>query len=236
MVEIKNKDLQFFLETSFKKPLRDFTEEDLLKVEVLVYDVDSRSEDHSVSLEDLEKFPQAKKIVLSDAMITRKNLQDIHDRKIPMVRFNRCAFDQDEDLSLLSSLESLELIASFNDSYDFLKDFKSLQYLAIANPFTDAEIDLSPLGEMPQLKDIVLQRCLLENFSVLTKCHSVETLNVLWSKMPNEVVSVLNGMKSLKKLYITEGFPLNGLRSAIDVKHHLNEFLFEREKEKLYQK
>jgi len=229
MVEIKNHDLKFYLEMVLNKPISMFTEDDLKQFETLVYEVRVNGEDHSVNMEDLSIFPNVRKVVISDGLISQDNITSMKEKEIKEVRFNRCAFDSDDSLSELSSIESIELIGSFNDSYDFLKNMDKLTYLAIANPYLDSPVDVSYLSHMNQLSDVTLQNCQLKNIDFLSQCEKVSYLNLLGDVLPKDIVSVFNQMPRLQRLFVSEGNSLEGLKSSIDVRHSFNDFLFEKE-------
>lgn len=229
MVEIKNKDLKFYLEMFLNKPISEFVEADLNKFNQLVYEVRASGNDYSVNMEDLSLFPNVKKVSISDGMISKKNIVAIMDCGIKEVRFDRCSFDNDLDLSLLSSIESLELIECLNQSYDFLKSMDNLNYLAIANPYLDIPVDVSSLSCLSNLRDVTLQKCQLSNIDMFSQCSNISFLNVLQDSLPLNISSIFNQMKKLKHLFVSVGVPLEGLNKSINVKHNLNDFLFEKE-------
>ena len=229
MIEIKNKDLQFFLETFLNKPIKDFTNEDLDKFNMLVYDVNPKENNRVVIMDDISLFKNVKRVIVTSGLVSNKNIQLLKDKNVSSLLFKRCAFEDDKALSSLTDLKSLELIGSYNEDYTFLNNMNNLEFLAIVNPYTETPIDITSLDGKSNLNEFILQRCILDNFSSLSKCSNVEYLNVLWSVITEEVVPIVNKMKNLKELFISEGRNLDGINGDIIVKHDLNEFLFDEE-------
>ena len=73
MIEIKNKDLQFFLETFLNKPIKDFTNEDLDKFNMLVYDVNPKENNRVVIMDDISLFKKNIFIILQNQIYLIKN-------------------------------------------------------------------------------------------------------------------------------------------------------------------
>ena len=184
MVEIKNKGLKLFIQTTLNKNIKDVQAKDLEPFEVLSFEGENDPENPVVDFQDLAQFPNVKKIVVSDSIITRENIEQLAEKQVKAIRFNRCAFQKDDDLGELPFLESLELINSYNNGYDFLEKLPHLQLLAVVNPYTETPIELSYLAAGSTLKDVTLQSCILDDFSYLGLCKNIEYLNLLGSDVP----------------------------------------------------
>lgn len=232
MVEIKNKGLKLFLQSSLNKNLSDFEDKDLESFELLSFEGNEDPENPVLDFSDLEKFPNVKRVVVSNGILTTKDIQTLKDKGIISLRFNRCAFQNDNDLTSFDGLVCLELINSYNESYDFLEKLTKLQYLAIVNPYTECPIALSALENTPNLEDVTLQRCILDDFSYLAICKKIHYLNLLGSDIPSNPVDTLNQIDALKELYISERHNLTGLKDGVVVQHNLHQMLFDTDDEK----
>lgn len=217
-----DKSLELYVQSLLNKSINDFSDEDIQKIEVLSFEGDLSSENPVVHIEDVLKFPSVKKIIISNAIVS-KDLIDILKRvNILSLQFNQCAFQNDDDMNELNSLESLEIVSSYNKSYDFLKKYSSLKILSIVNPFTEVPIPLDFFEKLDSLEYLTLQGCILDAFSYLAVFKQVHYLNLLASDIPTNPVDTFNRMDNLKSLYVSNRHNLEGLRPGIVVRYDFN--------------
>lgn len=231
MVKIHSESLKLYLETILNKSIKNIILDDLDKVTVLVFDKSMDNDDRSVFLDDIFQFNNVDKVVISNAMVSKENIELLKHKKIKAIRFNKCAFEDDTSIAQLDSLNSLEMIKSYNDSYEFLSSLNNLEFLSIANPYTEEPINMTYISGMKNLRKLILQKCILDDFECIINCQNINYLDVLWSDLSGDLVDVFNNMKNLNKLYISNCHNLNGINTSISIKNDLIDMLFDDEED-----
>lgn len=216
-MEIKNENLCLFLETKFNKRIGEITQEDCNQCDLIPFSGNYKSpQDLSIDFSILEKFPNASKVTVSNAYITVKDMETVgYYSNICSISFNKCMFDN-LSLNSLKNLEQLSLIGCFNEEYSFISDMSQLRELEISNPYTEEAIDMNLLNGNNSINKLILNRCILENFSAIKGKQSLKYLSLLWTQLSKDYFEVLNSLSNLEKLYIKEDYN-NALFSNSDM-------------------
>ena len=104
-----------------------------------------------------------------------------------------------EDLSRMNYLTELECTGLTPDSLHYLTGLTLLQYIDLSGSRLD-KVDLSVLGNLPDLKTLDLSNCRLSSIAGLQGCTSLTTLHLNNNALRN--LSPLSGVKTLKELYL----------------------------------
>ena len=221
---IKDKNLELYLNIVFNKKIEDITEEELKTIKTVSYENNDNPNNYRIDLSDLDYFPNLEGINFHNVLLRRKDLEKLKEKHIKKLRLHHSAIDDSNNLSLLEELESFESFDSYHESYDFLKDLKKLSYLAISKPYTEAVIGVDNITSMTNLKKLTLENCKIDLIDLLKECKELELINLLGTKVPSNLITILKELPNLKKVYVDKTIDLEGLDSNTEVKNSLFEF------------
>ena len=221
---IKDKNLELYLNIVFNKKIEDITEEDLRTIKTVSYENNEDPNKYVLDLTELNKFPNLEGINFHNVLLRKKDIEVLKEIGIKKLRLHHCAIDDSNNLSLLDELETLESINSYHESYDFLKYLVNLTYLAITNPYTKEIISMDNIIPMTKLKKLALEQCIVDQIDKLKELKEIEFMNLLGTKLPNDIKEILKELKNLKKIYIDEEIDLSELEKTIEIKNTLFEF------------
>lgn len=227
-MEIKNENLNLFLQSKFRKSADLLTEEECASVDRLPFsgkfDV---PENLKIDFSILRYFPNVTSITVQNAYLTIEDLKEISKYgNIKDFSFSKCMFD-DFVLNELQAAEKLELRGCFNEEYSFLSKLSKLFSLNITNPYTEVAINLSLLKENDCINELILDRCVVDHFEALTG-KKIECLSLLWVELPSDYLEVINSMNSLQRLYIKDKYNSEQFQNkSMIVKNDLAEECFD---------
>ena len=188
---IKNKELNNYIK--FKLEKEDFTKEDLKNIDEIIIDSKNIIEEHNeVYFDEIELFPNLKKISIRNLGISSKNMDLL--KNIKFVEFENCELwnlsklkeveqliiinsdiDNIEEIGLLNNLKDLHLINMKFDNYDILKKITNLEKLTIKNikEFSMSKIDFS----LP-IRYLSIEKIPNLNIDIISKYQKLEVLSV----------------------------------------------------------
>ena len=229
-MNIEDNKLITTLQIITNKKIEDITFEDLQKIEILPL---SSDEDHNYQLtfEVLQLFPNLKRLTISDAYISKNGFKIIASfPNIESIAFYRCMFDK-EGVIFSQNIKNIEIIDSFIEKYDFLKDIKNLESLVIFKAYLNDPINLEYVSNISSLRELNLDKSRYDNFSSLIKLKELKSLSLLDTTIPDNYVDIINQLKNLEELWIPEEYNSSQINSSIYVRNDKYDFLFDEEEE-----
>lgn len=188
---IKNAELKKFIQ--FKLNKSNITKEDLVNIDEIVLDSQNIVGNYNkVYFEEIEMFPNLKKITIRNLGITYENINKLSN--ISKIEFINCEIDgitllnniqsltiinseveNIEEIGSLPNITELELVNLKVDNFEFLKKLKQLKQLKIKNvkDFSLEKIDFS----LP-IEYLSLEKIGELNLIIISQYENLKTLSV----------------------------------------------------------
>ncbi len=224
MLNIKNTKIISFLENYFQKNIRDISDDDIGKVQKISISGSDVNNQLQWNKDDLSIFSNLQYINVVDSMIYERDIDILCS--IPNIRFTRCAFQSEDDLSKLTNTLSLEFYNCYFARYSFLHNLSQLQLLSIIKPESEAMIDCSSLSNYSNLQSLDLQFCKINHFSDIQNCKELIQLSLIGTELSDDYADIFEKLPNLKDLFINDKYLVSD-RDNINVHSDYSEFLFD---------
>jgi len=219
---IEKFDLIMYLETIYKKNIKDITEEEMLKVSSITLEKE-KAEDGFTLYEILKMFPNLKSIGLSNMNIDSKIIDTLSTSHIEELRLTNCILVNDVSLDKISTLRHLETFNCRNMGNDFYKRMnKNIKHLEIINQFDRKEIDILDIKDCKDIEELILEKGKIKNINELSNFSKLKSLSILWSRISNyQDTSFINNIPNLEELYLSKEYDDGMIPHNIKVYHDL---------------
>ncbi len=204
-------DIEKYLEIVFRKNIINITKNEMLNLNCITLEFKKTQEDEkTLELSDIIKlFPNLKKIILKNAIINQKILKDLSTIKIEYLEFVNCSIQDEISFKELSFLKELSTTSCSMLNFRFIQTLNSqIQTIIIRKPIDEKTIDISIISNYVNLKNLILENCIIDSIEKLTEFQKLEKLSLLWSEIKqHENINVFNNLPLLKELYISDYSP-----------------------------
>lgn len=232
MINIKDKNLIYFLETVLNKKKEDITVKDFEQIKSINLNSISITDgtENKVDFSVLSLFPNLEEINIVNTVLSNKDLKCVDTSSACKLNLTKSTFDDDIDFSVVSKLEGLNLYNCYVDDYDsLLSNMNNLISLQIINPFDDNEINIKSISI--SIKKLVLDRCILKNVDYLGNFNDCEILSLLDTHLNGSNLAFFANMKNLKELYISDDYKINdylySLKDRVNIRYNLKDLALE---------
>ena len=234
-MNIINERLKISLQALFSKSFDSISSDDLAELKSVAIDsVGLSKEDAENDIKEvLSSCINLEAISMKNTFITSKIMEAINNTNISRIYLDKCAFEDEKNISLPSALKEFEMRRCFLDDYtDILNNLpKGLEILNISYPADESSIDLSLLNNIESLQVLVLDGCIINwNNCQLNDCRY---LSLLGTEVTEEMANNISKLPQLKELFISERFNiLDGIQPLFDtikIRNDLSEYVFEEE-------
>jgi uncharacterized protein YjbI with pentapeptide repeats len=177
---IKNNNLEIYLSNYFGKNIKEISKEELESLEEVSLDgLNIENEYEIIDFKEIMNlFPNLNRMTISNYVLTKENMNDIAINNIVEYSFYKCDF---KSISNFDTLEHAKILMFENcilNNYDFINDsFENLEVLCISNPVHNEEVNLLNINSI-NLKELYLEKCIVNNFKAITKFQDLEFVNI----------------------------------------------------------
>jgi hypothetical protein len=233
---IKNYNLELFLSNYFGKNIKEISEEEFKSLDMLSLDgLDIDGMYEKIDFEEvMSLFPNIKKLVINNYVFKKEDIEIINKESILEYSFYKCDFKSINDMKLFNHAEVLMFERCAFRSYSFLNDdYSNLEVLCLSNPADEEEIDLLNVNTL-KIKELYLERCIINNFKAISKFVDLEFINILGTDINSDELLCFVNLDKLSTLFVGEEYVDDEVISSlkekgIDVKYNVDELLLESE-------
>lgn len=229
---IHSNDIKNSLIIKYNKKIDEITEEETSKVRVINFSGNPTKGNFKLDLRDFNLFPNLEIINFSDAYISSDDIKLISSNKnIKEIKFFRCAFQNEKDLTTLQHLLSLEFNRSYIESYGFIEELQNIELFSIIDSKDTNTIDCTYLKGLEKLRSLSLRNCTINNFSEIGNCKNIGYISLLGTKLPSDFQETLNQLPKLKDIYINKEYITEQLKNKYSVESDFAKMLFDEPEE-----
>ena len=234
-MNIINDRLKISLQALLNKRFDMISDADLAKLKFVAIDSSGLSKEGAENDINsvLSSCQNLEEILIKNTFITQSIMASLSQRKITRMHFDKCAFEEENNISFSPSLKDFKMRKCYLDDYSTLLANlpQGLELLNISYPADESVLDLSLLNNISSLKALLLDGCILNwNNCILNDC---ECLSLLGTEVTEDMATSISKLPELRELYISERFNyLDAIQSLFDkikVKNNLNEFVVDEE-------
>lgn len=215
---IKNKNLEIYISNYFGKNIKEISKEELESLEEISLDGLSIENEYEIInfKEIMELFPNIKRITISNYVFTRENINDVALNNIKEYSFYKCDFKSIKNLDMLNHSNILMFENCILNDYDFINiDFDNLEVLCISNPVHNEEVNLMNI-ESPNLKELYLEKCIVNNFKAITKFQDLEFINIHETDISKDELLQFTNLVKLEAIVVDEIYLDNEIKDVLE--------------------
>ena len=229
MIDIKNNNVILYLETVLNKNIKNINIDDITNLKMLVIDC---SNDETFDYSIIKYFKNLDTLSIFNSNISEEDINLIEkNTSLATIKIVKSSFDNEKSLEKLSFIKSLELSNCVIKNYEFLNKMNMLEVLKVQNPSDETVIDLSNIENCFNLKQLVLNYCILDNVDKLGLLTNCELLSLLGTEINKFMF--LQKMVSLRNLFISEKYvnDVKKLSLSSKINFDLIDYYFDKEEE-----
>lgn len=157
-MDIKNKNLKFFLQLNLKKKSDNMTLKDFETINtVYISNVNSETGEVEYDFIELKMFLNLEKVIIRDSIISKNDIDVINSLNIKKIEFFHCMFENEEYLENLLKIVNLSFFNCYLDNFDFLKKLIKLEKFVLKKPFNKVIFDFSLISNLVNLEELIIE-------------------------------------------------------------------------------